>query len=101
MAGAEHPLVAADGAHAAADLVGERLEAQAAVGGGQGAGDGGARPVGGLRGEEDVDGLFEAALQQVGIAGEGNRRSRSGRGSRGGMWKRWMAYRKKRARTRS
>ena len=45
MAGAEHPLVAAHGAHAAAHLVGQRLEAERAVGGGQRAGDRGARPM--------------------------------------------------------
>ena len=35
VAGAEHPLVAAHGAHGAAHLVGERLEAEAAVSGGE------------------------------------------------------------------
>ena len=86
MAGAEHPLVAAHRAHAAAHLVGQRLEAQRAVGGGQRAGDGRARPVGGLGRQEDIDGLLEAALQQVGVAGEGNQARRAARWlTRGGM----------------
>ena len=77
MADAEHPLVAAHRAHAAAHLVGQGLEAQRRDS---------RRPARwrwrrsapsrGLRGQEDVDGLFEAALQQVGVAGEGNRRAR-------------------------
>ncbi len=29
-------------------------------------------PVRGLRGEEDIDGLFEPALEQAGVAGEGD-----------------------------
>ena len=70
MAGAEHPLIAAHGAHAAAHLVGQRLEPQRAIAGGQGAGDGGARSGGGLRREKDVDGLLESPLQQMGVAGE-------------------------------
>ena len=72
MAGAEHPLIAAHRAHAAAHLVGERLEAERAVTGGQRAGNGGAWPGGSLRGEEDIDRFFEAALQQVSVAREGN-----------------------------
>ena len=57
VAGAEHPLVAAHGAHAAAHLVGQRLKAQRAVAGRQRAGNGRAGPAGGLRRQEDVDGL--------------------------------------------
>jgi hypothetical protein len=79
MAGAEHPLVAAHRAHAAAHLVGQRLEAQAAVSGGQRAGDdrpGAARAFGG---QEKVDGLVEAAVQKVGVARIGNLSGRAGR----------------------
>ena len=49
---AEHPLVAADRSHAAANLVGEGLEAQGLVGSGHGAGDGvaGSKPL--LHGDE-------------------------------------------------
>ena len=65
MADAEHPLVAAHGAHAAAHLVGQGLEAERVVGGGQGAGDRGARPARAPAREEDVDRLLEPALQQM------------------------------------
>ncbi len=68
MADAEHPLIAAHRAHAAAHLVGQRLKAQAAVSGGQGAGDGLAGSLGGLDGQEDVDGFLETALEQVQVA---------------------------------
>src|ERR1035441_1378111 len=47
---------------------------------GQRAGDGGARPTPGLRGQEKIEGLFEAALEQVGISGERNRRGCRGAG---------------------
>ena len=70
VAGAKHPLIAAHGAHAAAHLVGEGLEAERPIAGGQSAGDRGAGTVFGLRGEKDFDGFFEAALEQVLIAGE-------------------------------
>ena len=101
MSGAEHPLVAAHAAHAAAHLVGQRLEGERAVAGGQRAGDGGAGSALGLRGQEDIDGLFEAALEQVGVSGEGNRRRRRRRrgaaecGSGG-----WRRGRRARARVR-
>jgi hypothetical protein len=62
---AEHPLVAADGADAAADLVGEGLEGEAMVGGGEGAGDAVAGSVVGLVGEEAGDGLVEPAVEEV------------------------------------
>src|SRR5262249_46852796 len=69
---AKHPLVAAQAADAAADLAGQRLEGQLVVRGGQRAGEGvaGAGPA--LGGEEAVDGLIEAAPQQLLIAGEGD-----------------------------
>ena len=70
VADAEHPLVAAHRAHAAPHLVGQGLEAQAVIGLGQRAGDRLARPLRCLRLQEDVDGLLEAALQQVGVAVE-------------------------------
>ena len=74
VAGAEHPLVAAHAAHAAAYLVGERLEAERAVAGGQRTGDGGAGALFGLRGQKDLDGFFKAPLQQVLKPVKGNRR---------------------------
>ena len=43
------------------------------------------RPALGLRGQEEIDGLFEAPLQQIGVAGEGNRRGRSGGGTQGNV----------------
>ncbi len=63
----EHPLIAAHGADAAAHLVGESLKAEAAIGRGQRAGDGGAGSVAPAR-QENVDGFFEAALQKVDVA---------------------------------
>src|SRR5260370_22937822 len=81
MSGAEHPLVATHAAHAAAHLVGQGLEGEQAVTGGECAGNGGAGAALGLRGQEEIDGLFEAALEQVGISGERNRRGRCGGGA--------------------
>ena len=82
---AEHPLVAAHGANAAADLIGEGLKAQAAVSGGERAGDDRARPLGALGGQELVDGLLEAALQKMDVAGVGNLRGRAGLLAQGHM----------------
>ncbi len=80
MAHAEHPLVAAHRAHAAAHLVGERLEAEPMIGGGQGAAQAVAGPMLLLRLQEDFDGFFETAMQQVFVAFEGNQaRARSSR----------------------
>ncbi len=62
---AEHPLVAANGAHAAADLVGKGLERQPVVSCRQGAGDGivgSGRPHGG---QEMLDSFLEPPLEQV------------------------------------
>ena len=70
MAGAEHPLVAAHGAHAAPHLVGQRLEAQRAICGGQRARDGRPRPARSLGRQEDVQRLLETALQQIGVSRE-------------------------------
>ena len=64
MAGAEHPLIAADGADAATDLVGERLEREAAIRGGESAGEAVADAVRGLSGKEDADGFFIAAVEE-------------------------------------
>ncbi len=64
VADAKHPLVAAHRAHAAADLVGQGLEAQAAVGFGEGAG----QCVVERLGQEDVDSLLEAAFEQIRVA---------------------------------
>src|SRR4051812_17417711 len=72
MTHAEHPLIAAHGADAAPDLVGESLESEAMVGDGEGAGDGVAGAFQGLNGEESVDGFFEAALKEVLEAFEGD-----------------------------
>jgi hypothetical protein len=72
MAHAEHPLIAAHGADATADLVGKRLKSKAMAGGGESAGDGVARAFVSLHGEEGVDGFFEAALEEVFVAFEGN-----------------------------
>ena len=77
MAGAEHPLVAANRANAAAHLVGQRLKTQGAVSGGQRAGGGGARARGGLALQKDVQRLPESAFQQAGIASVWNRRAAS------------------------
>ena len=49
MAGARHPLIAADGADAAAHLGGEGLEGEAVIGGGEGAGGRGVDAFGGLQ----------------------------------------------------
>ncbi len=68
MAHAEHPLVAADRAHAAPDLVGQGLEAQGLVGGGQGAGDGVAGAESFLDRAKLIDRLFEPPAQEPRIA---------------------------------
>ncbi len=81
MSGAEHPLVAAHAAHAAAHLVGESLEGERLISGGQRAGDGGIAAALGLRGEKEIDRLFEAPLEQIGISGKGNGCGRSGGGT--------------------
>ena len=70
MAHAEHPLIASHGSHTASHLIGEGLESQSVVGGRQGRGD----AIGGtLRlklSEKAVDGLFEAAVEQMFEAGK-------------------------------
>ena len=75
MGGAEHPLVAANGAHAASHLVGKSLKAERAVACRQRAREGGARSRGGLGGKENVHSFFEPPLQQIGVAGKRNQRS--------------------------
>ena len=72
VAHAEHPLIAAHRAHAAADLVGQRLERQPVVSRRQGAGDGVAGAFRLLHCQEMIDGLLEPALEQVLVAFEGN-----------------------------
>ena len=62
---AEHPGVAAGGADGAADLVGEGLERERVVGGGEGAGEGFAGTVGGLGGGENGDGFLKTAFEQM------------------------------------
>jgi len=61
---AEHPLIAAHGTDAAADLVGERLDTEPIIGSGERAGDGVVGAIGGLRGEKFFDGFFETALSK-------------------------------------
>ena len=65
MAHAEHPLVAAHGADAAADLVGQRLEGEPMIGRGQGGAEPVARTLRLLVGEEGVDGLLETAVEKL------------------------------------
>ncbi len=66
MTDAEHPLVAADRADAAADLVGERLEPEVVIGGSERAGD----AVGRRAPEEDVNGFLEAAVEEMFVPGK-------------------------------
>jgi len=70
----EHPLVAAHAAHAAADLVGQRLERQPLIGRGQRAGNPVARALRRLGPEKNVDRFLKPPLQQVFITFERNRR---------------------------
>ncbi len=70
MAHAEHPLIAADGADTAADLVGQSLKADGLIGGGQRTGDGIARTESGLDRAKIVDRLLKPAAQQMHVAGE-------------------------------
>jgi len=60
----EHPLIALDHPDAAADLIGERLEAEPLVGRGQGARDAVGRTLGPLHREEVIERLLEPAVQQ-------------------------------------
>jgi len=73
---AEHPLVAAHRAHAAAHLVGQRLKAQAVICLRQRAGHRLVRPLARLCPEEDIDGFLEPAAQQVGVAVERDKPAR-------------------------
>ncbi len=90
MAHAKHPLVAADRADAAADLVGQGLKAQGLVGGGQGAGDGvaGAEPL--FDRAEFIDRFFETPAQETRVAFERHqglgRYPLAGGGSLAGRW---------------
>lgn len=72
VADAKHPLVTAHGADAAADLVGERLEGEAVVGGGEGGGEAVAGSLLALGGEERIDGFLETTGEQLFVAAEGN-----------------------------
>ena len=69
MADAEHPLVAAHCADAAADLVGQRLKGQAVIGGRQGAGESIAGALVSLRGQEQ-----DGSLLRSGGSGAGSGR---------------------------
>lgn len=77
MAHAEHPLIAAHGAHAAADLIGERLNRQPVIGHGQRAGNGIRRAVMLLHPEKGGDGLFKPAFQQMRVTMERNQGPRA------------------------
>ena len=57
-------------AHTTADLPSQVLKPEAMIGGGQGARNRRAGTVGGLCREEDFDGLFKAALQQMIVTAE-------------------------------
>ena len=72
MAGAEHPLIAAHGAHTAPHLVGQGLKAEAVIGGGQGAGDGFIGTISGLFGQKDFNRFFKTAIQEMHIAVKGD-----------------------------
>ena len=72
MADAEHPLIAADGADAAADLIGERLKTEVVVGDCQRTGEAVGRAVLVLRGKEGIQGFVVPAIQQVFVAGKGD-----------------------------
>ncbi len=72
VAHAEHPLITAHRAHAAADLVGQRLKRQPVVSRRQGAGDGVAGAFRLLHRQEVVNGFFESALEEVLVAFEGD-----------------------------
>ena len=72
VAHAEHPLVAGHAAHAAAHLVGQCLEREFLIGGGQCAGNPVARAIIVLGLEKQIDGFLEAPLQQMLVAVERN-----------------------------
>ena len=65
MTHAEHPLVAAHGANAAADLVPQCLKREPMIRRCERARDGIARPIGLLGGKEIVDRLLETASEQM------------------------------------
>src|SRR5580765_5714536 len=70
----KHPLIAAHCAHAAADLIGERLKCQTMIRRGKRAADGIDRALGSLHGEKSVDGFFKAALEEMLVTFEGDER---------------------------
>ena len=74
--GSKHPLVAAHTSDAAADLIGEGLEAERAVAGGQRTGDGGAGAMLSFGGEKDLNGFLKAAFEQVFKTGKWDERGR-------------------------
>ena len=67
-------MIAADGADAATDLVGQGLEGETAIGGCESAGEPIAEAVRGLSGEKDTDGFFIASIEKAFDAGVGNER---------------------------
>ena len=78
MSDAKHPLIAAEPAHAPPHLIGQRLEAEVAIGSGKGARDRVRRPMLLLRGKKTFNRLFEPSAQQVLVTVVGNQ----GRGRR-------------------
>jgi len=100
MARAEHPLVAAHRAHAAAHLVGQGLEAQRPVARASALGDGGARPVGGLSRQENVDGSSKRRFKRLTLTRKGNWRAHPRLPPQGNL-KAVDGIQKNRARTRS
>ena len=72
VAHAEHPLIPAHGADAAPDLIGERLESEAVIRGGERGAERIARALPALGGGEDFDGFLETAREEVLEAVEGD-----------------------------
>ena len=70
MAHAEHPLVAPHGSHTASHLIGEGLESQSVVSGRQGRSDAFGGTLGLKLSEKAVDGLLEAAVEEMFEAGK-------------------------------
>ena len=102
MAHAKHPLVAPHGAHAAADLVGERLKGEPMVGRGASARRWRRSGLGSLNTARNGRSLLRTgAAAGVHILGTESaiRRTLHAPGA-AVRWKRWIAYRKKSARTR-
>ena len=70
MADPEHPLIAADRADTAADLIGERLKSEVMVGNSQSAGEAVRRAELVLCSEKNVESFVVAAIEEVVVAGK-------------------------------